>query len=106
MDRVEQIIGYVKEYEQKVAEEKRITNEINSVQKDIDNMMDTGNKYLMIKFNHGNGYEPLYRESTYPSDNVRNAIKEDMEKYKLSLQEKLRKVHDDVLRLRCVISGR
>lgn len=106
MDRVEQIIGYVKEYEEKVREEKRITKEIDSVQEDIDNMMDTGNMHLLIKFNHGDGYEPLYREGTYPSEKVRYAIKEDMEKYKLSLQEELRKIHSDVLRLRCLISGR
>lgn len=77
----EDIINLVNEIQKTEKELEKVRNSISNARRYLDNFKDTGNKYLAVSFNHGNGWENPYYEfpDKHPSDRVREAVLADLE---------------------------
>jgi hypothetical protein len=100
---IEQIIQYVDEYKAKLDEERKIQDTINGYKTDLKHFIDTGNAHIHISYCHGGTYEGIYRKNDYPSDLVKKAVEEDIEKRIAYWEKQKSQVLDRILVLRDLI---
>jgi septation ring formation regulator EzrA len=78
----EEIISLVNEIQKAEDELEKLRRSLSNDKRYLEDFKDTGNEYLAVSFNHGNGWKNLYYEFSgnyYPSDKVREAVLADLE---------------------------
>ena len=99
-----EIIKYVKDYETKLAEKKDCENKINNLEKDLEKFLDTENKHVHILYSWSSVNEFLYPNGTFPSDSVKNAIKEDVQNIIDRLKQDLVRIDTELWNLSKIIT--
>lgn len=99
-EKLEKVIKLVEKYKAKVHEKSELESKIKRLKKSLENFMDTGNKYIFVEFAHGAGScEQLYPSEVYPSEAVRETIRDDVLFHIQRMERELTAIDAEILNL-------